>query len=615
MSESLTNRAPKWLLAVAIVVGLGVTVGIGIALVNVLPGRVGSRTFLPYEAGLFLGSLAGLGILCTKDRRARGWLLWTAVAGVVALTAVLAGYLGIDHNIVLGGQAVATGKGILIGIALAVWIVAYLVERFTRVHRPLFTALLVGLAIAGFTFENSYRLHGSVTGKYRQPWNTYHYYMGSKYFPELGYTDLYSAHLARDDQWIAERPERMKGKRDFSRVRKSRNMHTYKLESRKSLVEAYDNSAFTEARWDEFGRDLRAIRPWYKGKKWASVMMDLGYNPAPPWTIFGTSVANAIPVKSKWFWLITNSDGLGHLLAFIAMIWAFGLRRTAIAVLWVTAMPFNERYFIGAFARYDWLSMTLVALALYHKGWGRSAGVALSWAAMTRVFPGFLALPILVRAVWGLFRDGPKAMDKRRFGFAMAFGLSCSVLFGASHFTGRGAHTWLEWKENITLHSKLHPTTSSKRIGIPRLVFHEVKEHNFWSTVKGARFKLAEQRVGRKRVIQAIGLSLLLLALLRRRDLDAMLLMLFAVFLMVCTSRYYASIWMILFFLGARTRTDILRWPVFLAGLSLLVAQVVFFIPERNAGQYYLLNYEILAMFTALCLAFIGSLFVRWRAS
>ena len=614
MDGSHTRRIPPWWIAVAVLIGLGVTVGVSLLLAHLLPGRVGSRTFLPYEAGLFLGALTSLGVLWRSDPRVRTWMLWTVVSGTVALVLIVGAYLGIAQNVVLGGTGVATAKSVCIGIGLAVWVVAFSVERITKVRRPLFTALLVGLAVAGFTFENSYRLQGSLTGKYRQPWNLYHYYMGSKYFHEVGYTDLYSAHLARDDQWMRERPEKMKGKRDFSRVRKSRNMHDYKLESRKSLVDAYDNSNFTEARWDEFGRDLRAIRPWYKGKKWASVMMDLGYNPAPPWTVFGTPLANAIEVKSRSFWLITNSDLPGHILALAAMIWAFGLRRTAIAVLWVTAMPFNERYFIGAFARYDWLNMSLIALALYHKGWGKSSGTVLAWAAMTRVFPGFLALPILARALWGLIRLGPKAMDRRRLGFGVAFVLACSVLFGASHFTGRGAHTWLEWKENISLHSKLHPTTSSKRVGVPRLVFHTALEHNFWSTVKGSRFDLAEQRVVRKRVIQVLGLALLIAALLRRRDLDAMLLMLFAVFLMLCTSRYYASVWMILFFLGVRTRADILRWPAFFAGLALLTIQLVFFLPQRNAGQYYLLNYEILAMFTVLCLGYLGSLFVQWRA-
>ena len=586
--------------------GLIGAVAMAIVLRDVLPMRLGTRTFLPYEAGGFLLTLTTLWALRPHYTWARAALPWAALAiGLAVAGLVLSVLIGDDHFV--SGRKTSQAVVACATLGAVTWLASVLAERRSRVSRHGTTAVLVALAIVGFTFSNGRPMKRALHGELIQPWNNYHYYLGSRYFAEVGYEHLYVAHLAADDQWIRERPPEMDGRLDYADATRVRDMTTYRLASRDKLLDGYDPlEHFSEARWEAFGRDLRSLRPYNRPKQWRKTLMDLGYNPSPVWTLVGTPMANLIPLESRWYWLIINSDLPLHLAALLAMGWAFGLRRTAMAVLFLSIFPVNGRYFSGGFLRYDWLNMALIGMALYHKGWGRSAGMALGWAAMTRVFPGFLALPVLVRAVIRIVREGRGAFGTRQVRFAGAFCAACALLFGASHFTGRGISTWVEWKDAITLHSANHPFTSSKRVGVPRLALHQPKEGRPWRNAIKRSWDELPDNERRMRIIQVVGMALLLPALLRRRDLDAMVLMLAAVFLLLTLSRYYASIWVMLLWLGVRGRNGPLGWGAALAGTALMLMIAVFGRPPTDRGQYFLLNYEALALFVVLCVGYLA---------
>lgn len=515
------------------------------------------------------------------------------LAGALAAVLVSLGVLAAGPEI-LSGPHREVGRGVCAGLGAVVWVGAFWLERRRGRHLAVFTPLLVGLALAAVTFESAGFLRATLAGRGEQGWSLYHYYMGSKYYPELGYGELYAAHLAADDA---------DGRRDYGFVRKGRSMATYAETPRARLVKGFDRRAtFSDARWAEFRRDLHLLRPLLRPEKWQGALTDLGYHPSPVWTIVGTPIANAVTVRGRGWWWLVNSDLPLHALALVAMLWAFGPRTTAAAVLWVAATPLNSGNFVGAFLRHDWLHSSLIAVALWHRGHHGSAGVALSWGAMTRIFPGLLAVPILVRALWALARGGPSAVAPAHRAFLLALTIACAVLFGASHLTGRGLGTWPEWLSIITKHGELHPATSSRRVGLGRLALHAPSAQDAFASVPG---RTPAEKVARtvwpRRAVQLGGLALLLLALVRRRDLDAMILMTFAIFLLVTLSRYHGSLWMLLFFLGAKGPRDPLGWPAALAGGVLLLGVAVFFALPSMSAQYYVLNYEVLALFVALC--------------
>ena len=114
-----------------------------------------------------------------------------------------------------------------------------------------------------------------------------------------------------------------------------------------------------------------------------------------------------------------------------------------------------------------------------------------------------------------------------------------------------------------------------------------------------------------------IGLLLLIPALIRRRDLDALILPLFAVLLMVVLSRYYASTWAILFLLGTPSRGSpqdhLGSWAALLAGTVLLVMAAGFYpLNDRTTG-YFLINYLAYGLFAALALGYLFADLRHWR--
>ena len=58
--------------------------------------------------------------------------------------------------------------------------------------------LMAIMAAASFCFKAHKKLPDLLAGEYIQSWNVYHYYIGAKYFNELGYHDIYEQTLVAD---------------------------------------------------------------------------------------------------------------------------------------------------------------------------------------------------------------------------------------------------------------------------------------------------------------------------------------------------------------------------------------------------------------------------------
>jgi hypothetical protein len=527
-------------------------------------------------------------------------------AALVALAAIL-------RPAVFDPGEFGTWTPFVAGAGLLAWLAAFVVERRLGRGVPAFTAILGGLAVAAAVIHNAQPVWGALTGTHLRTWNVYHYHIGSKYFPELGYRDLYAATLAADEAWLAAGGDPEAG---FAHITHTRDMATYEVVTRRRAVAGFNRSAFSDERFAELGRDTRALRPRLSRSMWEKVFKDWGYNPAPPWTVFGRPLASLIPPDSPALWLIANSDLPLFALMFGCLWWAFGPRTALVALLWVNVIHFNRGRFAGGFWQYDWLAGMVISLALYRRGRGAAAGAVLSFAAMTRAFPGLMAVPVAAFALVELARGrGPlrSRIEPRRIRFLASLALCCALLAGAACLTGRGPRVWPEWIDNIVRHADvLH--LDPMHLGAGRLAQHDPASG---TPLEGHRQGTRAERLaaGRpiKLAIQLLGGLLLLGALLGRRDEDAMILTLFAAFLAVTMTRYYGTAWVLLLLLGARERAAAIPWPALLSGVALLGMAATFYLPGGNWARYTVANYAALATFCGICLYYWGVNLKRLR--
>lgn len=295
----------------------------------------------------------------------------------------------------------------------------------------------VAAVVAALTYFNFGAFH---FGRYVHTWDTLHYYLGAKYFPELSYDRLYECIAVADaeEPRLARRVER----------RKITDLRTNELGSAAEILAHAERCTahFSPGRWRRFTADVA----WFRGRetpqRWEEISTDHGFNGTPAWLLAGSWLANLGPASDGRILALTLLDSL-YFLAMAAVIgWAFGLRALAVALL-VFATFFPCRFFWtgGAFLRWDWLFYMVAAVACLKKGRPWLGGMALGYAAMLRVFPALLAAGPAAAVAGALLRHGWRAGLKRpevgaHLRFLGGTALAAALLAGASAgVTGGGS--------------------------------------------------------------------------------------------------------------------------------------------------------------------------------
>jgi hypothetical protein len=336
----------------------------------------------------------------------------------------------------------------LFAIALAAWSAGLLVLRRDGVlGRKMVAATLCVAAVAALVaWTNFGKVHGLwvdapgvVAGnprrakiEERRPFHAYeffHYYMGAKYFRELGYEGLYDCTALADGEIAVEDgyPARITGwVRDLDDVLRDK---TY-LVARKHCTDDIKPN-FSAARWASYKNDLRELRKLVGDGFWPEVVGDAGFNPPPSWCVFGSAVANAIPIRIgasfPGYLLCSSIDMVLLLVCFVALYRAFGLSAAAtfgvfLGASLIAAYGWNG----GAFLRYTWLTALIVGLFFLQRGKWAWAGVLLAMSTCDRLFPAAFAVGAVIPVAWRSLRS---AQDRRRLvRFGVAFGATTVVL-------------------------------------------------------------------------------------------------------------------------------------------------------------------------------------------
>jgi hypothetical protein len=448
--------------------------------------------------------------------------------------------------------------------------------------------IAVTLTVLGFFVYFDFFNPNTRYNNYYHRHEYFHYYLGSKYFSEIGYTRLYEcAAIAEVDL----------GRSAALRKREIRDLRVNLI---KPTVDTYIFSEperckkhFTPERWEAFKEDVSWIEKSARGSYWENMVKDHGYNPPPVWTMEGKIFSSFGVAGDTFFKVLSMLDVLMHIGTVLLIRWAFGWRIMAIAtVFWGCNAPANFYWTGGAFLRQDWLFFFVAAVCLARKRYFGLAGGALTWSALLRVFP------LIAFAGWGvmvlihLWRHRTLHPDHRRLigGCVVAAG----ILIPAS-VVAAGPDSYKEFVEHISVHKN---TPLTNHMGLETMLSHDWKGRMRFSRNDTLDDPFAEWKSGRldrfrasKPLFYAITVAVFawMVWALRRTKLLWIGIPL-SIPLVVCLTNltcYYYSMFMV----GAvlvRPRSNL--GPAFLmaSGASHIILRTFYFIDDKYNAMSYL---------------------------
>lgn len=367
---------------------------------------------------------------------------------------------------------------------------------------------LVVLALAGLAaWWNLFQFHFH---GFAHASETFHYYLGAKYFPELGYTGLYECVAVADAQ----------AGLDAEALRRPlRDLVSNDLTTTDAILADPDRctSRFSAQRWAEFRHDVDFLRGLVPPRKWQLFQQDHGYNATPAWGLLGHALTRAAPASQAQFRLLWALDPALLAVLWGGALWAFGWRVAAVAAIYWGTNPLSPYGWTGgAILRLDWLAACVLGIALLRRERPALGGALLAWATALRIFPGCLAAGVVLGALWRMLRERRFALRPAERRFAAGALLCLAALVTASSATFGGLGVWREFAERSRVQLS---TPLANHVGLVTLLSFDPEMRSArsrdaslpdpmqrWKEARRARF--AERRVGFAALVA--GFSLLL---------------------------------------------------------------------------------------------------------
>jgi hypothetical protein len=419
---------------------------------------------------------------------------------------------------------VIAGIRLAIPLAGALLLAAGIVLR--RMGKPmayirLRDAALVVLGVAAFeTWWNFGRFHFD---NFIHPHEHFHYFLGSKYSAELGYTRLYECTVVADLELGFQ-----------SRIAKGlvRDLTTNELEPGWAFLNRRHDcrSHFTDARWAEFKKDLDWFRTRFDADRWQSLVMDHGYNATPVWAIAGAAFASLGPATNTHILALALLDPLILVVMFGCIWWAFGWRTMCVALIfWGTNYPARFFWTGGAFLRTDWLASLTIGVCLARRGRFAASGVAVAYSALLRLFPALMVIGVVLNETfrWWQRRAVVVSSDMRRWAAGGAAGAAALLLLTIVSAGGFAAAqtAWSGFLDNSEKHAV---TFATNQMGLKTVIAYEYatrgsSSRSSWVDVPWDTWIAARRRVFSEREplfwILVVGFMVLLAAAVRRQQL------------------------------------------------------------------------------------------------
>jgi hypothetical protein len=411
---------------------------------------------------------------------------------------------------------------------------------------------LAGLGLIAFLAWFNFGAYG--LGTYVHHYEFFHYYLGSKYSSELGYTRLYACVGAAEIE---------QGRRKEVYGRWMRDLRTNELRQGDSFVADFADcrDQFTSAaRWDEFKHDVEYFRA-HLNPAMGPPVVDHGYNPSPVWTVVGKALARTGPASDTQIAVLSWIDPL-LLLAIWAAVWStFGWRVLAIALIWFGTNHLSRYYFIGgAFLRHDWLLLAVLAVCFAKRGRMTLAGAALTWSALIRVFPAMIVIGLFLKILIDSIQARRLCLTAAHGRF-VAGGLIALTVWLPLSLTVRGPEDrpFAVWSEFFSNTRRMAETSSVNQVGLPTLLAFSPAHRSSrvldlwvdspWDVWRAGRSGTLHERRALQMLLVAAFMVLLAFSVAGRDDWIALTLGVTAVPILVELSNYYYGVLLALAFL------------------------------------------------------------------
>jgi hypothetical protein len=303
-------------------------------------------------------------------------------------------------------------------------------------------SIVIGVLFSFAVFHNLGTFPG---GTFVHHSEMFHYYLGAKYFKELGYYELYNAVIAAD----TEQDNALAGLPFYT------DLKTYQNTQREIVLNDIDRvkNLFSEKRWNAFKNDVSFFKDptgMPRSPGLMVLLMDHGYNASPASTFILSILTNVIPVTQLR--LLAGLDVI-LVVAMIELVFhTFGFDMGALFSVYFFVNILNDHdYISGSLLRYDWLFYIVVSVCLLEKGRFASASFFLTLSAMIKVFPAVLFYGIVVRIVQRIRTT--RAVDKKVIRFTATAGVTGLVLFLLPAVQlGSVLRPWKDFAEKTALH-------------------------------------------------------------------------------------------------------------------------------------------------------------------
>jgi hypothetical protein len=425
-------------------------------------------------------------------------------------------------------------------------------------------------------------------------WDAYHYFVGAKYLPELGYTRLYDATLVAGRELGG-----------FGTVVHVRDLTTYSYRRADALDAAEIRARFSPTRWEAFKRDVAFFSPYLQ--PWTGPLLDHGYNDPPPRALLLHGLVRWVPASAVSLTVLTSVDYALVLGAFWAVWRAFGAVPAALALAFFALSFFARFDFIGgSVLRWDWIAAVLVGVAALARGAGATAGLCLGYAVLARLFPLLFLVPLAAKWLQRRRERVPEPALTRCL--VVAGGLL--VLVGIGVATGSDLTT--EYVERMRLHNAV---PSLNRVGLGSLL--AVHGAPWGLTPDGRSYVLQDALVAARPagwVLTLAALTYLLAAVplvLRARTVESLLYGVPLVFFALSPSSYYYSFLVLLVLLPWHAgRPDSVR----VLGIALLALNMaISYAFELAADGWLALYYQVSIQMGVFFLLWLALEYVRLR--
>ncbi|MDP6979725.1 MAG: hypothetical protein QF570_14155 [Myxococcota bacterium] len=281
-----------------------------------------------------------------------------------------------------------TMLGWRLAIAVSAWLVVVVAWLRARSDRGALegrrASVRVGLllVVAVSSFAVYYDFFRSKPGVGFKDTDVFHYYMGSKYFSEVGHFDLYHCTL------MALIESGVESRFDLPRVRDQRTLRFHTPDT--ALAAARQCRAqFSDARWRDFAHDVAWFNDRFVKQHWHATFFDHGYNPTPIWTAVGGALTSRVAVDDAGFAWLIRADRLLIVAALLAIVWAFGLEVAALAaIVWGTGTHWGYGWIGDSFLRNLWFFGVILGLCLVYRKKDAAGGAVLALPSLLRIFPG-----------------------------------------------------------------------------------------------------------------------------------------------------------------------------------------------------------------------------------